>query len=149
MGVIEEGVQVEKYPGYKDSGEDWIGEIPEHWEIKPGFTIVDERCEKNIGLKEKIVLSLSYGRVVVKPKEKLTGLVPESFETYQLVYPGDIIIRPTDLQNDKTSLRTGLSKNTGIITSAYINLNVKNQFSNAYLQDSSDKCNFLMEHLIR
>lgn len=120
------------YPAYKPSGAAWLGDIPEHWEIKPGFSVLDERREKNIGLKEKTVLSLSYGKVIVKPDEKLTGLVPESFETYQLVYPNDIIIRPTDLQNDKTSLRTGLAKNKGIITSAYINLKVKNNNSAAY-----------------
>lgn len=115
----------EKYPAYKESGVKWLGEIPAHWELKPGVTIVAERKEKNIGLKENTILSLSYGLVVIKPEEKLTGLVPESFETYQIVYPGDIIIRPTDLQNDHVSLRTGLAKNKGIITSAYINLRVK------------------------
>lgn len=125
-------MKVQKYPAYKDSGVEWLGEIPEHWEVKPGFTIIEERNEKNLGLKEKVVLSLSYGKVKVKPEEKLTGLIPESFETYQLVYPGDIIIRPTDLQNDKTSLRTGLAKDKGIITSAYINLKVKKKNSTAY-----------------
>jgi len=128
MEAVMEGVQIERYPAYKDSGVEWLGEIPEHWHIKPGFTVVEERKEKNIGLKEKTVLSLSYGNVIVKPDEKLTGLVPESFDTYQLVYPGDIIIRPTDLQNDKTSLRTGLAKNKGIITSAYINLKVNKAY---------------------
>lgn len=39
-----------------------------------------------------------------------------------IVEAGDIIIRPTDLQNDKRSLRTGLVKEHGIITSAYIDL---------------------------
>ena len=34
--------------------------------------------------------------------------------------PRDIIIRPTDLQNDWNSLRFGLSHNRGIITSAYL-----------------------------
>src|SRR5687767_7771788 len=103
MEAVMEEIRIEKYSAYKDSGVEWLGEMPEHWELKPGFTILEERNEKNIGLKEKQVLSLSYGKVVVKPEEKLTGLVPESFETYQLVYPGDIIVRPTDLQNDKTS----------------------------------------------
>jgi type I restriction enzyme S subunit len=56
------------------------------------------------------VLSLSYGQIVVKPADRLHGLVPESFETYQIVEPGDIIIRPTDLQNDWNSLRFGLSQ---------------------------------------
>ena len=23
------------YPAYKDSGVEWIGEVPEHWEVKP------------------------------------------------------------------------------------------------------------------
>ncbi len=62
-----------------------------------------------------------------------TILVPESFETYQLVEPNDIIIRCTDLQNDQTSLRTGLAKDVGIITSAYLNLNVKQGFDSKYL----------------
>src|SRR5690606_12639659 len=110
------------YEHYKDSGIDWIGQIPEHWEVKPGFTVLKERKEKNKGMISNNVLSLSYGKIIEKPVEKLTGLVPENFETYQLVYKGDIIFRPTDLQNDKVSLRTGLSKFNGIITSAYINL---------------------------
>src|SRR4029079_10173480 len=75
---------------------------------------------KNIGLAERSVLSLSFGKIVVKPTHKLHGLVPESFETYQIVEPGDIIIRSTDLQNDQNSLRIGHVKNRGIITAAYL-----------------------------
>ena len=47
-------------------------------------------------------------------------MLPESFSTYNIVEKGDIVIRPTDLQNDKRSLRTGLVPERGIITSAYI-----------------------------
>src|SRR5262249_50801157 len=53
------------------------------------------------------------------------GLVPESFETYQIVEPGNIIVRTTDLQNDRTSLRVGISRHRGIITSAYMCLSVR------------------------
>ena len=114
-----------KYEGYKDSGIDWIGEIPSSWSVEPGRQCLYESKEKNTGMKERTVLSLSYGTIIIKNEEKLTGLVPESFETYQIVQPGDIIIRGTDLQNDTTSLRTGLAQNAGIITSAYINLRPK------------------------
>jgi type I restriction enzyme S subunit len=110
----------------KDSGVEWIGEIPEHWEVLPGFRVFKENKSKNAGKADHNVLSLSYGNIVIKPKEKLTGLVPESFETYQIVKPGDIIIRCMDLQNDKNSLRTGIAQNHGIITSAYLNLNIIN-----------------------
>nr|WP_299205780.1 restriction endonuclease subunit S [uncultured Brumimicrobium sp.] len=130
--MVEVENKIQRYTSYKNSGVEWLGEIPEHWQVKPGFTILFESKEKNTGFKENTVLSLSYGNVIIKPKEKLTGLVPESFETYQLVEPGDIIIRPTDLQNDKTSLRTGLAKDKGIITSAYINLRIFKGYSNKY-----------------
>lgn len=108
------------YPEYKESGLSWLGKIPAHWDEKPGFAAFREKQEKNSGMKEKRVLSLSYGRIVIKPEDKLHGLVPESFETYQVVNPGDIIIRSTDLQNDWNSLRVGLVRDLGIITSAYL-----------------------------
>ena len=56
----------------------------------------------------------------MKATDKQHGLVPESYETYQVVNEGNIIIRGTDLQNDHTSLRIGLSRNRGIISSAYL-----------------------------
>ncbi len=120
------------YPEYKDSGVEWLGRIPAHWELKPGLVAFTPKQVKNTGLTEKTVLSLSYGRIVVKPEEKLHGLVPESFETYQIVEPGDIIIRGTDLQNDKNSLRIGLSRQRGIITSAYLCLRPTKMVSSEY-----------------
>ncbi len=113
------------YPAYKDSGVPWLDKVPEHWELRPAFGAYFPTLERNKGMKEKTVLSLSYGRIIVKPVEKLHGLVPESFETYQIVNPGDIVLRTTDLQNDHTSLRVGKVENRGIITSAYLNLRVK------------------------
>jgi len=108
------------YPEQRDSGLDWLGNVPSHWSDGPGFAFFREKKVKNIGLQKKTVLSLSYGKIIVKADNKLHGLVPESFETYQIVDPGDIIIRSTDMQNDKTSLRVGFVKNSGIITSAYM-----------------------------
>jgi type I restriction enzyme, S subunit len=69
---------------------------------------------------ETTVLFLSYGQIIVKAPDKLHGLVPESFETYQVVDPVNIIVRTTDLQNDQTSLRVAHSRHRGIITSAYM-----------------------------
>lgn len=112
--------RLKPYPEYKDSGLLWLGRVPGHWTTAPGFAAFREKEVKNTGLQEKRVLSLSYGRIVIKPLEKLHGLVPDSFETYQIVNPGDIIIRSTDLQNDKTSLRIGMVRDRGVITSAYI-----------------------------
>jgi len=110
------------YPEYRDSGLQWLGPVPGHWEVRPAFGAFVPTHERNHGMKEKTVLSLSYGRIVIKPAEKLHGLVPESFETYQIVNPGDIVLRTTDLQNDHTSLRVGMVRDRGVITSAYLAL---------------------------
>lgn len=122
-----------RHESYKPSGVKWIGDVPAHWDVRPGFTCFDENKDRNKRLTEKTVLSLSYGRVVVKPEEKMTGLVPESFDTYQLIKPGDIVIRTTDLQNDKTSLRVGLVHDKGMITSAYLGLRCKPVVSPAFM----------------
>jgi len=120
------------YPAYRDSGVPWLGDIPAHWQQLPGRACFVEKKAPNVGLQETTVLSLSYGQVVVKPPEKLHGLVPASFETYQIIEPYDIVIRPTDLQNDWVSLRTGLAKTGGIITSAYMCLQTKNTLTPEY-----------------
>jgi type I restriction enzyme, S subunit len=112
------------YAEYKALGLPWLGPVPGHWETRPAFGAFVPNYERNHGMKEKTVLSLSYGRIVIKPAEKLHGLVPESFETYQIVNPGDIVLRTTDLQNDHTSLRVGMVRDRGIITSAYLALRV-------------------------
>ncbi|MDN5547175.1 MAG: hypothetical protein L0H03_18105, partial [Rhodococcus sp. (in: high G+C Gram-positive bacteria)] len=66
------------------------------------------------------MLSLSYGRIVPRDIASFDGLVPKSYETYQIVDPDDIVFRFTDLQNDKRSLRSARVVERGIITSAYV-----------------------------
>ncbi|MFT4107171.1 MAG: restriction endonuclease subunit S [Lacrimispora sp.] len=106
----------------KHSGVDWIGQIPQHWEVKPLFTVAFENKAKNSGNQCANLLSLSYGKIVKKDIDTNFGLLPESFETYQIVEDGYTILRLTDLQNDKRSLRSGFVPEKGIITSAYVGL---------------------------
>lgn len=123
---------MKRYDSYKDSGVKWLGEIPSHWGILPGLAVFKENKTKNTELSEKTVLSLSYGSIIIK-KDIDEGLVPADYKGYQIVHPGYIIIRCTDLQNDKVSLRTGLVKNDGIITGAYLGLKVDGSFNSSYV----------------
>lgn len=102
------------------SGIEWVDEIPKHWRVMPLISLAHERNEPNAGMKEDNLLSLSYGKIIRKDISGKDGLLPESFETYQIVESGDIVWRLTDLQNDKRSLRTALVGERGIITSAYL-----------------------------
>lgn len=104
----------------RDSGIAWVGDIPAHWITHPLYFYFGVRKNKNaLGL-ETNLLSLSYGKIIRKDINSNGGLLPESFNTYNIIEKDDIIIRPTDLQNDKRSLRTGIAREHGIITSAYI-----------------------------
>lgn len=122
--VITEAVTkgLDKNVEMEDSGISYVGKIPNSWNKHPIYFYFSERKNKNIHGQEQNLLSLSYGNVIEKDINTKEGLLPESFNTYNIVEPGDIIIRPTDLQNDKRSLRTGLVREHGIITSAYIDL---------------------------
>lgn len=126
-GAKEEKKEIDgNMAGYKDSGVEWIGAIPKEWEIHPLRMYLDERKNKNNNGTERNLLSLSYGHIIRKDINTQKGLLPLSFNTYNIVEPSDIIIRPTDLQNDKKSLRVGYVTERGIITSAYFDLYSKN-----------------------
>ncbi|WP_019676060.1 restriction endonuclease subunit S [Arsukibacterium perlucidum] len=105
---------------YQDSGIDWMGLLPKEWQLVPFFSRFTQQARSNKGMHCDNLLSLSYGRVVTKDINTSDGLLPESFETYQIVEPGDIVFRLTDLQNDKRSLRSAIVEEMGIITSAYL-----------------------------
>lgn len=94
--------------------------LPADWQATKLRNVLHiRRGNKNAGMQEDNLLSLSYGRIIRKDIDAKEGLLPESFETYQIVEPGNIVMRLTDLQNDKRSIRQGLVKERGIITSAY------------------------------
>lgn len=117
----------------KDSGVEWIREIPKRWNVHPIYFYFGERKHKNLLGNEDNLLSLSYGNIIRKDINTNGGLLPDTFNTYNIVEKNDIIIRPTDLQNDKRSLRTGIVKEHGIITSAYIALKpIKNVNENYF-----------------
>lgn len=128
---------------YKDSGIKWIGMIPKEWKVCITSSLFHEHKEKNIGLKNTNLLSLSYGKIKRKDINTNEGLLPQSFETYNVIKEGDIVFRLTDLQNDKRSLRTGLCEEDGIITSAYLTLRANNALYCTYfhyLFHSYDEC---------
>lgn len=127
----------------KDSGIPWVGEIPKIWSIVQLSSIFKEHKDKNKLLEENNLLSLSYGRIIRKDINTKEGLLPQSFDGYNIIQEGDIVFRLTDLQNDKRSLRTGLCKEKGIITSAYITIRKTQELHSEffhYLLHSYDEC---------
>lgn len=104
----------------KDSGVEWLGEVPAEWALRQAGQLADQTKVPNEGMIETNLLSLSYGKVKRRDINATDGLLPASFETYNVIEPNDIVLRFTDLQNDQKSLRVGRAAERGIITSAYV-----------------------------
>lgn len=90
------------------------------WKVTTLGEITCQYRESNKNVHHQNLLSLSYGKIVRKDIESKKGLLPASFDTYQIIKKDIIVFRVTDLQNDKKSLRVGISEEEGIITPAYV-----------------------------
>jgi type I restriction enzyme S subunit len=109
-----------------------------NWRQIPLGYCVTEVKKKNAGGREENLLSLSYGNIVRRDIATADGLLPESFDSYNVINPGDTVLRLTDLQNDQRSLRVGLVEEVGIITSAYVTIRpskvIQPKFLNYFLK---------------
>ena len=119
--------QIFKYPAYKDSGEYWMGEVPDKWELKKLKHIFQEKKithnpELNCG-------SISFGKVVYKDDDKIPLSTKAS---YQEVLPGEYLINPLNLNYDLISLRIGLSDISAVVSSGYIVLRNKEKLDKHY-----------------
>ena len=93
----------------------------------------DKHYISNRSVHHQNLLSLSYGKIKRKNIKSDKGLLPASFDTYQIIKEGVIVMRFTDLQNDKKSLRVGLATEEGIISPAYTCVMPKDCASPAFL----------------
>ncbi len=101
---------------FKDSGIEWIGRIPKEWKVKPHKHLM--RKIKNICLKYngEDIISLTMNGVVVRDLNA-GGKMPTSFDGYQYVYPGNLLMCLFDI--DVTPRCVGLIKNDGLTSPAY------------------------------
>lgn len=116
----------------KDSGIDWIGEIPEHWEVIPNRYIFKQK-KVLVGKKsaEYDLLSLTLKGVIKRDMENPEGKFPAEFDTYQEVKYGDFVFCLFDVE--ETPRTVGLSNFDGMITGAYTVMTVNNLFNKKYL----------------
>ena len=83
----------------KQSGIDWVGNIPAHWQVVPFRSYVVERAEKNLGGRNKNLLALSFALGVTRYADKKYNMdrVKEDFSGYQIVHEKDLVLSPNDI----------------------------------------------------
>ncbi len=118
----------------KDSGIEWIGEIPNSWTVRRGKTLfvntkyIPGKLSSNYDR-----LSLTLKGVLPRKKDDSDGLQPKDFDTYQLLRENELVFKLIDLQNVSTS-RVGLAHATGLVSPAYIVLHANKEILPAFAE---------------
>ena len=102
----------------KDSGIEWIGEIPADWSMK---RVKHKKKKKNEKAMQQnpTILSLARDGVKVRDISNNEGQIAESYYNYNPVEEGDLLLNPMDLYS---GANCSISKVQGVISPAYINL---------------------------
>ena len=100
----------------KDSGVEWLGEIPAHWEVKKVKRLF--RYAKRQGHPDLAVLSVyrDFGVIEKSSRDDNFNRTPEDLDVYQLVTPGDLVINK--MKAWQGSL--GISSHSGITSPDYV-----------------------------
>ena len=112
-----------RYDSYKDSGVAWIGEIPEHWEIRSLRNFLSYVSIKGHGDKQLLSVTRENGVIVrnVESKEENHNFVPDDLSGYKLVEEGHFVINK--MKSWQGSY--GVSSYTGIVSPAYYVCNLR------------------------
>ena len=118
----------------KDSGIEWIGEIPQAWDVlKTKYCFRYKKEIAGINSDKFDRLALTMQNVIKRAKDDSNGLQPEKFETYQILRRNELVFKLIDLQNVSTS-RVGLSPYDGIVSPAYIIITPKSNILAKYAE---------------
>lgn len=113
----------------KDSGIAWIGEIPSTWKTMANKYVMHK--EKNICpvYHGEDILSLTMRGVIVRDLDA-GGKMPTSFDGYQKIMPGNLLMCLFDI--DVTPRCVGLIKQSGLTSPAYSQFVLNSGFDAAY-----------------
>lgn len=121
----------ETHPEYKDSGVEWLGNIPKEWTSLKGKFVFQNKKEINVGMKNDNVLSLTMGGVINRDSSNNEGLLPSDYQSFQIFEKDDLVFKLIDLENYKTS-RVGIVHEKGIMSPVYIRLEAKKDYFPRY-----------------
>ena len=121
MEAVLNEIKIERYPAYKDSGVEWLGEIPEHWEIVRSKRLFQQRKERARDNDQQLTASQKHGIISQQEFMELEGR-----RVTQVEFNRDILkhIEANDFVISMRSFQGGIeySEYSGCVSSAYIPL---------------------------
>src|SRR5690554_4402883 len=89
-------MKIKKYSAYKDSGIEWIGDIPEHWEVRKANWLFkrEKRLARSI---DEVITCFRDGEVTLRKNRRVEGFTNSLKEIgYQGIRRGDLVIHAMD-----------------------------------------------------
>ncbi len=130
--MIKQLAAMPTYEAYKDSGVEWLGEIPTHWEhLANKYIFKLKKIQVGKKSNEYELLSLTLNGIIKRDMENPEGKFPAEFDTYQEVCPSDFVFCLFDVE--ETPRTVGLSPFHGMITGAYTVFELFSRFNKEFI----------------
>ncbi len=117
-----------RYPAYKESGVEWIGEIPKHWKIMRCAHLFEVKHIKNTSGEINLSVYRDYGVIKRDSRNDNHNRVSEDISNYKLVEPGDFVFNKMKCWQGSL----GISEYRGIVSPAYTVCKPKRPFHGKY-----------------
>jgi len=109
-----------RYESYKDSGVEWLGQIPSHWGIKKLNSILTVKSEKNSPDLPLLSVYREYGVILKDSRDDNHNAAALDLSGYKIVKNGDFVINKMKAWQGSM----GVSQYHGIVSPAYITCNI-------------------------
>ena len=122
-------MEFKQYPSYKKSGVEWLGNVPEHWQIVRTKDIFNHRKEEALE-DDEIVTAFRDGQVTLRKNRRTDGFTNSIKEHgYQHINNGDLVIHEMDAFAGAIGVSDSSGKSTPVYTVCYAkNENINHHF---------------------
>ncbi|NDP20940.1 MAG: restriction endonuclease subunit S [Paludibacter sp.] len=113
---MKTNINIQKYPAYKASGVEWLGDVPEHWEAVSLGSLMELKSDKNHPDYEVLSVYREYGVIKKDSRDDNHNATSLDTSNYKAVEPGDLVVNK--MKTWQGSM--GISPYKGIVSPAYI-----------------------------
>lgn len=115
--MVETETKVQRYEHYKDSGVEWLGEIPEHWDLGRLGSILNPVSSKNHPNETLLSITREKGVIVrdMENEDENHNFIPDDLTGYKLLKEGQFGMNKMKAWQGSY----GVSSFTGIVSPAY------------------------------
>lgn len=103
------------YSEYKDSGVEWLGNMPKHWKTIPVGRLFYRTKRTNQAEKELLSVYRDYGVIIKSSRDDNNNKPSEDLTPYQLVEPNDLVMNKMKAWQGSIAI----SEYEGIVSPAY------------------------------